>query len=154
MSASKGMKSTVSIAAFTVGLLLILSTGLFTGGWHKYELLYGYTPIIWQIQSDFWSEERLPMTIFKPFGYSETRTVLEMAAFWGWLLFGLFLHWQKYKLCRKPPKQTDESLMCHPLSELPHYKGGRLESSPRSKLSLIIRPCPLSICSMINGHML
>jgi len=42
----------------------------------------------------------------------------------------------------------------HQLCELPRYKGGRLVSSPRGELSLIICPCPLSICPMIDGDML
>lgn len=107
--ANKLMKSTVGLTIFTVGLLLILSTGLFSGGCHELELAFGSTPVVWEIDDDFWTVDRLPMTLFKPFGYSETRTVLEIATFWGWLFFSLVLHWRKYKLCRKRPV-AEESL--------------------------------------------
>jgi len=100
--ANHRMKSTIGLTVFTVALLLILSTGLFSGGCHKFEIVYGYTPIVWELEDDFWSVDRLPMTIFKPFGYSDKRTVLQIVTFWGYLFFGLFLHWRKYKLCRKP----------------------------------------------------
>lgn len=107
--ANKRMKSTVGLTIFTVALLVMLSTGLFSGGCHKFEIAYGYTPIVWELEDDFWSVDRLPMTIFKPFGYSDTRTVLQLGTFWGCLFFSLFLHYRKYKLCRKPAR-VDESL--------------------------------------------
>lgn len=106
--ANKRMKSTVGLTIFTVGLLLLLSTGLFSGGCHKFEMAYGYTRVVWELEGDFWSVDRLPMTIFKPFGYSDMRTVLQIATFWGWLVLSLILHWRKYKLCRKQPR--DESV--------------------------------------------
>jgi high-affinity iron transporter len=102
--ANKRMKTTAGLTVFTVGLLLILSTGLFSGGVHKFEMAYGYTPIVWHLDGDLWSVDRLPMTIFKPFGYSDTRTVLQMVCFWAWLSLCLAIHWRKYKLCRKPPR--------------------------------------------------
>lgn len=106
--ANKRMKSTIGLTIFTVGLLVLLSTGLFSGGCYKFEMAFGYTPVVWELNGDFWSVDKLPMTIFKPFGYSDMRTVLQMVTFWAWLFFSLFLHWRKYKLCRKPPR--DESI--------------------------------------------
>jgi high-affinity iron transporter len=100
--ANKHFKSTVGLTIFTVSLFLLLSTGLFSGGCHKFEMVYGYTPVVWTLSGEFWSVDRLPMTIFKPFGYSDQRTVLQIVTFWGWLLFGLVLHYIKYKRCRKP----------------------------------------------------
>jgi high-affinity iron transporter len=105
--ANHRFKNTVGLTVFTVAILLILSTGLFSGGCHKFEIVYGSSPIIWELESDFWSVDRLPMTIFKPFGYSDTRTVVEMVTFWVWLLFGLFVHYLKYRKCRKPPKEDE-----------------------------------------------
>lgn len=100
--ANKHFKSTVGLTIFTVSLFMLLSTGLFSGGCHKFEMVYGFTTVVWTLEGNFWSVDRLPMTIFKPFGYSDTRTVLQMATFWGWLLFGLILHYMKYRRCRKP----------------------------------------------------
>ena len=102
--ANHNMKSTVGLTIFTVGLLLLLATGLFSGGCHKFEIVYPEsiaTEEVWSLENDFWSVEKLPMTVFKPFGYSDTRTVLQMATFWGYLFCGLALHYRKYKLCRK-----------------------------------------------------
>jgi high-affinity iron transporter len=101
--ANKHFKSRVGLTIFTVSIFLLLSTGLFSGGCHKFEMVYGYTTVVWTLEGDFWSVDRLPMTIFKPFGYSDTRTVLQMVTFWAWLFFGLLLHYLKYKRCRKPP---------------------------------------------------
>jgi high-affinity iron transporter len=124
--ANHRFKNTGGLTVFTVGILLILSTGLFAGGCHKFEMVYGSTPIVWELEGDFWSVDRLPMTIFKPFGYSDTRTVLEMVTFWVWLLFGLFVHYLKWRRCRKVPKEdevatkaTKESSDTTPTSSLP-----------------------------------
>jgi high-affinity iron transporter len=106
--ANQRMKSRVGLTIFTVSLLIILSTGLFSGGCHKFEMAYGFTTIVWQLDDDFWSVDRLPMTLFKPLGYSDTRTVVQMATFWGWLFICLILHYRKYKLCHKPPR--DDSI--------------------------------------------
>jgi len=95
-------KSTKALTVFTVALFLILSTGLFTGGCHNFEKVYGGTPTVYVLNGEFWSIDRLPMTIFKPFGYSDTRTVLQICCFWIWLAFSLILHYLKYKKCRKP----------------------------------------------------
>lgn len=48
-----------------------------------------------------WSEKRLPMAIFKPFGYSAGPTQLMTACFWLWLVFGIFLHAWKYMSSKK-----------------------------------------------------
>ena len=98
--ANHKLKSTLGLTIFTVTLLMLLSTGLFSGGCHKFEMAYGFTPIIYQLEGDFWDVERLPMTIFKPFGYSDTRTVLQCVCYWVWLAFGLVLHYRKWRLCR------------------------------------------------------
>ena len=98
--ANHKLKSTLGLTIFTVTLLMMLSTGLFSGGCHKFEMAYGFTPIIYKLEGDFWDVERLPMTIFKPFGYSDTRTVLQCVCYWVWLAFGLLLHYRKWRLCR------------------------------------------------------
>ena len=98
--ANHRLKSTLGLTIFTVTLLLLLSTGLFSGGCHKFEMAYGFTPIVYELHGDFWDVERLPMTIFKPFGYSDTRTVLQLVCYWTSLFFGLALHYRKWRLCR------------------------------------------------------
>lgn len=100
--ANRYFESTKKLTIFTVALFLLLSTGLFVGGCHNFEMVYGYTPTVYTIEGAFWSIDRLPMTIFKPFGYSDTRTVLQMCSFWLWLGFSLIIHYFKYKKCIKP----------------------------------------------------
>ena len=95
------MENKLSLAIFSAGLLHLLSTGLFTSGCNKFEMVYGSSPVVYQFEGDFWSTERLPMTIFKPFGYSETRTVLQMACFWSWMIFGLLLHYRKWRITKR-----------------------------------------------------
>jgi high-affinity iron transporter len=100
--ANSHFQSTVGLTVFTVGLLLLLSTGLFSGGCHNIEVVMSSTTVVvYTIEGTFWSVNRLPMTLFKPFGYSDERTVLQMVSFWVWLLFGLTLHFVKYKTFRK-----------------------------------------------------
>ena len=102
--ANKRLKSTVLLTVFTVALLVLLSTGLFTGGVHEFEEAFGETQEVWEAEGGFWSSGSLPMAVFTPFGYSDERTVATILAFWGWLLFSLVLHYFKYKRCRKPPQ--------------------------------------------------
>jgi high-affinity iron transporter len=97
--ANRRFKSTVGLTIFTVSLFLLLSTGLFSGGCVKFEMVFGSTPVVWSLNGDFWSVNRLPMTVFKPFGYTDKRTVLGMVCFWVWLMFGLLLHYCKFKKC-------------------------------------------------------
>ena len=112
--ANKKMDNKLSLAVFAAGILHVLSTGLFTDGCHKFEKVYGSTHVVWSLDADFWIIDRLPMTIFKPFGYSDTRTVLQMCCFWGWFIFGCLLHYRKLRITRKL-KETD-SKNEHPAS--------------------------------------
>jgi high-affinity iron transporter len=76
----------------------MLSVGLFTGGCHKFEMVgWGSTPIVWKLEGKFWDQNRLPMTIIKPFGYSSTRTLLHMICFWSWTILLFASHYYKYK---------------------------------------------------------
>jgi high-affinity Fe2+/Pb2+ permease len=79
--------------SFITGLL---SVGLFTGGCHELEEAFGETKQVWKITTPFWSHERFPMVFFKPFGYSSSRTVLQICAFWLWT--ALVISWHLYKI--------------------------------------------------------
>jgi len=102
------MQDKVYLAIFSAGLLHLLSTGLFSSACHKFEMVYGGTSVVWQLQGNFWSADRLPMTIFKPFGYSDTRTVLEIVSFWSWMTFGLLLHYRKWRITKWVEAQEEE----------------------------------------------
>ena len=95
--ANKSMKDKRILAIFMASLLVFMSTGLFTGGCHNFEEVFGSTPVVWRIAGDFWSINRLPMTILKPFGYSDSRTVLQIVCFWSWLLLSSVLHYRGHR---------------------------------------------------------
>lgn len=99
--ANKRFKKRLALAVFASLLLVMLSAGLFTGGCHNLENVIGSTPQVWVLKGDFWSVDRLPMTIFKPFGYNDSRTVLEIVCFWSWLLLAALLHLRKYMISPK-----------------------------------------------------
>jgi|Transcript_12553 high-affinity iron transporter len=73
------------LAFFMATVLVFLSVGLFVGGCHEFEEVWGETRKVWKIENNFWSHKELPMVVLKPFGYSASRTVLQMCTFWLWL---------------------------------------------------------------------
>lgn len=93
---NKRFKDKRALAAFVAALLLVLSAGLFTGGAHNLEQELKSTRTVWELKGDFWSIDRLPMTVLKPFGYNDSRTALEMVTYWSWLVLGVVLHMRKY----------------------------------------------------------
>ena len=99
--ANKRLSQKTHLCIFVVLLLVVLSAGLYTGGSHKLETVLGSTEEVWEISDDFWSVDRLPMTIIKPFGYNDSRTILEIVSFWCWLLLSAVLHYCKYKMARR-----------------------------------------------------
>lgn len=99
--ANKKLKNKTGLAIFASTLFLFFSTGLFTGGCHNLEFVFGETPIVWTLNGSFWSVNRLPMTVFKPFGYSDSRTVLQICCFWIWLALGCLLHYCKLRASKK-----------------------------------------------------
>mmetsp|Transcript_51965 Transcript_51965/g.77623 ORF Transcript_51965/g.77623 Transcript_51965/m.77623 type:complete len:354 (-) Transcript_51965:242-1303(-) len=106
--ANKTLKDKRMLAFFMGSLLLLMSTGLFSGGCHNLEKVFGMTKVVWTLEGDFWSVDRLPMTVFKPFGYSDYRTVLQIATFWGWLFLGLLLHYRKWRQSQGQRSEDDE----------------------------------------------
>lgn len=85
------------LAIFMSFLMAMLSIGLFTGGCNELEKAFGATKTVWTIEGDFWDNNKLPMTIIKPFGYSSSRTVLQICAFWCWSALLVGLHYWKYQ---------------------------------------------------------
>lgn len=116
------------LAVFAVLLLLFLSAGLFTGGCHKLEVEVGATKQVWAIQGKFWSVNRLPMTIFKPFGYNNTRTVLEICCYWLWLIMGVGLHYRKYRRAVKLAREEDDGVPA--VSGIEHFDSQGNDEEP------------------------
>lgn len=100
-AASQRMKNKFWLALFLSAVFGQLSVGLFVGGCHEFEEVWGETPKVWKIQGDFWQHKRLPFALIKPFGYSASRTVLQICCFWSWLALVLGAHYYKYKKSQK-----------------------------------------------------
>jgi hypothetical protein len=90
--ANTRMKNKSFLAFFMSGLTLMLSVGLFVGGSHEFEEVWGETREVWEIENPNMSSSQLPMVLLKPFGYSSSRTVLQICSFWCWLALGLLFH--------------------------------------------------------------
>jgi len=112
--ANKRLKDKRGLAVLSVLLLVFLSAGLFSGGCHNLESQLGQTRTVWHIEGQFWSVNRLPMTILKPFGYSDTRTVLQIVTFWCWLGLSAILHLRKYLIS---PRVSQDDADLPPLGE-------------------------------------
>jgi high-affinity iron transporter len=81
-----------------------LSVGLFTGGCHEFEEVWGETRKQFSFgdsTTPFWNHKKLPMALFKPFGYSQNPTILMVFAFWLWSLLAVMLHILKYLLAKR-----------------------------------------------------
>jgi len=97
------------LAFFMSGIMFFLSVGLFVGGLHEFEEVGGETPDVYVISDPGLSSKELPMAMLKPFGYSSSRTVLQICSFWLWLAFGLLLHflkWRNTKIARANADNT------------------------------------------------
>lgn len=103
--ANRRLTNKLYLCLFITGLLVFLATGLFVGGCHEFEEVFGETDKVWVIENDFWSHKKLPMAILKPFGYSSSRTVLQICCFWLWLLLSAcchyFMYWRTQKILRE-----------------------------------------------------
>jgi len=99
--ASLNMKSTTSLAFFLANLTGWLSVGLFMGGMHEFEEVWGMTPYIWKIDGNFWSHKRFPMVMIKVFGYTHKRTVLQFVTFWIWVIVSFGYHYFKWTQSEK-----------------------------------------------------
>jgi high-affinity iron transporter len=78
-------KTRWALALFMVVLTGLLATGLFTGGCHEFEEVWGETEDVYELPKDAFSHKKFPFVLLKPFGYSQSPSVLQMCCFW---LFG------------------------------------------------------------------
>lgn len=94
--ANNRMNNKFWLAFVMSGLTLFLSVGLFVGGCHEFEEVFGETREVWAAENPFWSSSQLPMVLLKPFGYSSSRSLLQITSFWMFLAFGVLCHFVKY----------------------------------------------------------
>lgn len=99
--ASSNLDDKFWLAFFLANLTGWLSIGLFTGGCHEFEEVWGMTPYVWKIDGAFWSHKKFPMVMIKPFGYSHKRTVLQFVCFWVWILVTIGYHYYKFQKSEK-----------------------------------------------------
>jgi len=99
--ANNRMSSKFWLAIVMSGLTLFLSVGLFVGGAHEFEEVWGETQKVYVIENPNASSKTLPMAILKPFGYSSSRTVLQICCFWIWLALGCLLHFRKWRITQQ-----------------------------------------------------
>jgi high-affinity iron transporter len=103
--ATQRVENKLGITVFAVLLIVTLSAGLIEGGFKDLEKELGSTKTVWEIDGGFWDAHRLPMTLLKPFGWDDSRTVLQISSYWGTMLVGALLHYRKYRIS---PKVNDE----------------------------------------------
>ncbi|GAX12576.1 hypothetical protein FisN_13Lh032 [Fistulifera solaris] len=95
--ANQSMKEKHYVCIFVTIVLAFLATGLFVGGCHEFEEILGETREVWAAKNDFWSHKELPMVILKPFGYSSSRSLLQITTFWCFLGVTAALHLIKFQ---------------------------------------------------------
>jgi len=95
------LKDKRRLCIFLVIITGWLSMGLFTGGCHEIEEVVGETPKAWKIKGDFWDKKKLPMALFKPFGYTSSPTILWLVCLPVWAIILVALHVFKYQKVSK-----------------------------------------------------
>lgn len=103
--ANRTLENKLFLCIFTTLLIVFLSVGLFVGGCHEFEEVWGETKNVWRINGRFWDHHDLPMAILKPFGYSSSRSVLQITTFWLWLTLTGALHYYKFHQTGKINRQ-------------------------------------------------
>eukprot|EP00551_Chaetoceros_affinis_P008992 CAMPEP_0203674640 /NCGR_PEP_ID=MMETSP0090-20130426/16801_1 /ASSEMBLY_ACC=CAM_ASM_001088 /TAXON_ID=426623 /ORGANISM="Chaetoceros affinis, Strain CCMP159" /LENGTH=344 /DNA_ID=CAMNT_0050540577 /DNA_START=72 /DNA_END=1106 /DNA_ORIENTATION=+ len=106
--ANKRQSNMLGLAVFMAVLTGQLAIGLFTGGCNEFEKALGETKTVWTIEAKFWDHNRLPMTIFKPFGYTSSRTVLQIIAYWSYTALTVILHLRKYRQAKAIQREIEE----------------------------------------------
>jgi high-affinity iron transporter len=107
-------KLTTKRLALAIGMATLtgwLSTGLFVGGCHEFEEVWGETDVVFTMPGDsktgFWSHKIMPMALFKPFGYSHHPTQLIICTFWLWVALLCVLHALKYLQAKRKADKAD-----------------------------------------------
>lgn len=106
-----------TLAIFCSLLTAWLAAGLFTGGLHEFEEVYGETDQVFEISGKFFNHGRLPMATFKPFGYSHHPTELQISSFWCFAVTLAAIHyWQfrKATVISIEKKQVDDLELASP----------------------------------------
>jgi hypothetical protein len=95
-------RNRAGLCVVTTSLIALFSAGLFSAACHIFEEQFGSTRQVWRISGGFWDADALPMTLLTPFGYNDSRTVLEICSYWLWLGLAGLLHYRLYRVSRAP----------------------------------------------------
>lgn len=98
--ANQKLTNKIWLAMFMSLVTGFLSIGLFVGGCHEFEEVWGETQKVWVIDDPTYSHKAFPFVLVKPFGYSASRTVLQIACFWSWTFLFFLLHGLKWRASR------------------------------------------------------
>jgi len=135
--ANQRMESKFWLAFFMCTITGFLSVGLFVGGCHEFEEVFGETPDVYEIENPNMSSKTLPMVLLKPFGYSSSRTVLQITTFWCWLLLNIVLHMLKYRATKalRAERAVHEQAGVKDIEKGADATGVDVEESSQEKLS-------------------
>lgn len=114
--ANLAMKKKHYACIFVTLVLIFLAAGLFVGGCHEFEEMLGETREVWAVKNDFWSHRELPMVILKPFGYSSSRTVLQISSYWCFLGVTAALHMMKFMQMKRLNQELKQLVVENKLS--------------------------------------
>ncbi|GKY97906.1 hypothetical protein MPSEU_000748600 [Mayamaea pseudoterrestris] len=129
--ANQKMKNKFYLCILSTLVAVFLATGLLVGGAHEFEEVSEESRVVWEVRHKFWYDNRLPMVIIKPFGYTSERTLAEICLFWGWLAVCGALHYFKIRQTKK----IDADLASGKLVYDETAKGADIEKSESQVLS-------------------
>jgi len=130
--ANNRLKSKVGLAWFMASMTLFLATGLFVGGCHEFEEVWGETRSVWSIENPNLSSKKLPMALLKPFGYSSSRTVLQICCFWLFIIAGVAYHGLKYSATQDMKRRLQDEGFDKEVEDVEKPSGGagQLDGAP------------------------
>jgi len=96
LNLANGKMNKKPLAIFMIILTAWLAVGLFAGGLHEFEEAAGETPHVFEMEGQFWNHKKFPMALFKPFGYSQSPTQLQVASFWIFASLIAVIHYVVY----------------------------------------------------------
>jgi len=106
---NRRLQDKTHLALFMAVLTAVLSSGLMAGGCHELEEVLGETPKVWKITAAFWDKKKLPMALFKPFGWTSSPTVLWIVCLVVWDILLSVAHFMKYRQAQQNQIAAQES---------------------------------------------
>lgn len=89
--ANHKMQNKFWLAFFMSGLTLMLAVGLFVGGCHEFEEVWGETDVVWKIENEWLSHDEFPFVILKALwillqaNCPSDHYLLDLFGHWTWI---------------------------------------------------------------------